>query len=99
MVKAAPDRVQDTLERLLEIPDADLTTALTRAADVMALAFAADKVDAFVYDAARDSLVALGTSNQPLSQRQRRHGLDVLPVSNGGRVVHVYKTNATFVTG
>lgn len=30
---------------------------------------------------------------------QRQLGLDVLPVSNGGRVVHVYETGRTFVTG
>jgi len=47
-----------------------------------------------VASATRDSLVAVGTSTQPLSARQRQLGLDVLPVSNGGRVVHVFKTGA-----
>jgi hypothetical protein len=64
-----------TLERLLAVPAADLEVA------------GADKVDAFLYDRSRDSLVALGSCNQPLSILQRRHGLDGLPVSNGGRTV------------
>jgi two-component system, OmpR family, sensor kinase len=89
----------ETLERLLEIPAADLKTALSHACDAVAAAVDADKVDAFLYDVERDSLVALGSSNQPLSAKQRRHGLDVLPISNGGRVVQVYQTGETFVTG
>jgi len=60
----------------------------------VAEATGADKIDAFIYDPTRDSLVAVGTSTQPLSARQRQLGLDVLPVSNGGRVVHVFKTGA-----
>jgi hypothetical protein len=46
---------------------------------------AADKVDAFLYDASRDSLVAVGVSTQPLSALEKRFGVDGLPVSNGGR--------------
>lgn len=41
----------------------------------------------------------MGTSTQPLSALQRQHGLDVLQIANGGRVVHVFKTGQTFVTG
>ena len=92
-------RLLDTLERLLQSPAADLQIALTHAADAVAAGLRADKVDAFLYDPSRDSLVAVGTSNQPLSALQRRLGLDVLPLTNGGRVVHVFKTGATFVTG
>jgi signal transduction histidine kinase len=89
----------ETLEKLLEIPTADLKTALSSTADLVAAALRADKVDTFLYDPARDSLVALGTSNQPLSASQKKHGLDILPLSNGGRVVYVYTTGQTFVTG
>ncbi len=92
-------RLLDTLERLLQSPAADLQIALSHAADAVAEALRADKVDAFLYDPSRDSLVAVGTSNQPLSALQRRLGLDVLPLTNGGRVVHVFKTGATFVSG
>jgi two-component system, OmpR family, sensor kinase len=89
----------ETLQRLLEIPTADLKVALSLASDAVASALRADKVDAFLYEPEKDSLVALGTSNQPLSAKERRHGLDVLPISNGGRVVQVYQTGATFRTG
>jgi two-component system OmpR family sensor kinase len=92
-------RKLEILEGLLRIPAADLKATLANVADLIAAATGADKVDAFLYDASRDSLVAVGTSNQPLSSLQRKLGLDVLPVSNGGRVVYVYKTGQTFVTG
>ena len=88
-----------TLERLLEIPSADLKAALTHACDAVAAALRADKVDAFLLDPTKNSLVAIGTSNQPLSNLQRRVGLDVLPVANGGRVVHVFETKAPFRIG
>jgi two-component system, OmpR family, sensor kinase len=88
-----------TLEQLLALPAADLRVSLSQASDIVAAALDADKVDAFLYDESRDSLVALGTSNQPLSALQRKHGLDVLQVSNGGRVVEVFKTGKTFLTG
>jgi signal transduction histidine kinase len=96
--RAAP-RLLETLERLLELPSADLKSTLSFASGLVADATGADKVDAFLYDSTRDSLVAVGTSDRPLSARQRRLGLDVLPLSNGGRVVYVYKTGNTFVTG
>ena len=92
-------RLLETLERLLELSAADLHTALTHATDLVARALGADKVDAFLYDHARDSLVALSSSNQPLSALQRKHGLDVLPLANGGRTVGVYQTGQTFATG
>jgi signal transduction histidine kinase len=92
-------RLLDTLERLLELPSADLETTLIHACNLVADATGCDKVDAFLYDAGRDSLVAVGSSTQPLSTRQRQLGLDVLPLSNGGRVVDVYRTGRTFVTG
>jgi len=88
-----------TLERLLALPSADLKRTLSEAATLVAEATQSDKVDAFLYDVRRDSLVAVGSSTQPLSARQRQLGLDVLPVTNGGRVVYVYETGRTFVTG
>ena len=92
-------RMLAMLERLLAIPVADLKTALNHASDALAEALQADKVDAFVYDETRDSLVAIGTSTQPLSSLQKRLGLDVLPLSNGGRVVDVYQSGRLFLTG
>src|SRR5437763_1484985 len=94
-----PARALTTLQRLLEMPAADLKSALTHATNAIGEALHADKVDAFLYDESRDSLVAIGTSTQSLSNLQKKLGLDVLPISNGGRVVHVYKTGKAFRTG
>jgi two-component system OmpR family sensor kinase len=96
---ASPQRQLELLEALLRLPAGDLKTTLDHVGNLIAGATGADKIDAFVYDAARDSLVAVGTSTQPLSALQRQLGLDVLQVSNGGRVVHVYKTGQTFISG
>lgn len=92
-------RLLELLEALLRLPAADLKTTLEHVSNLVAGATGADKIDAFIYDPARDSLVAVGTSTQPLSALQRQYGLDVLQISNGGRVVHVYKTGETFLTG
>lgn len=94
-----PARQLELLEGLLRLPAADLPATLSHVGDLIAAATGADKIDVFLYDPARDSLVALGTSTQPLSVLQRQLGLDVLQISNGGRVVYVYKTGETFVTG
>jgi signal transduction histidine kinase len=99
MVQAARAELLETLQRLLEIPAADLKVALSQACDAVAAALNADKVDAFIYNPDSDCLVAEGSSNQPLSAKQIRHGLNVLQVSNAGRVVYVYQTGKTFVTG
>lgn len=92
-------RYLDVLEALLRIPVGNLRSTLSHVGDVVAGATGADKIDVFLYDPARDSLVAMGTSTQPLSALQRQLGLDVLQISNGGRVVHVYRTGETFLTG
>src|SRR4051812_8543646 len=92
-------RLLDVLERLLEIPAADLNNALLHASDRTAEALRADKVDAFLYVRERDSLIATASSSQPLSATQRKHGLDVLPISNGGRAVGVFQTGKTYASG
>lgn len=92
-------RLLDVLEQLLQLPGADLKATLLHVSDVIARVSGADKVDAFLYDPRRDSLVAVGSSTQPLSMLQRELGLDVLAVSNGGRVVQVFKTGETFFSG
>jgi signal transduction histidine kinase len=94
-----PQRQLTLLEALLRLPAGDLRSTLSHVADLIAGATGADKIDAFLYDPARDSLVAVGTSTQPLSALQRQHGLDVLPLANGGRTVSVYKGGQTFVSG
>src|SRR6185503_13598581 len=87
----------EVLEQLLRLPGGDMKATLSHASDVIARVSGADKVDSFLYDPARDSLVAVGTSTQPLSARQRELGLDVLQLSNGGRTVNVYKTGQTYL--
>lgn len=89
----------ELLEQLLRLPAGDLKATLSHASDLIAEVSGADKIDAFLYDAGRDSLVAVGSSTQPLSQKQRQLGLDVLQISNGGRVVQVYKTGETYLNG
>jgi len=93
------DRLLPTLEKLLNIPAAELENALSDACNAVGDALHADKVDAFLYDDSRDCLVALGTSSTALSSLQKKLGLDILQVSNGGRVVYVFQTGKTFVTG
>ena len=92
-------RYLDTLQRLLEMTATDLEAALAQAADTIANVLGADKVDAFLYDAARDSLVAVGTSAQPLSALERQLGLDVLPLSNGGRSAEVFRSGRLYQCG
>lgn len=92
-------RQLELLEALLRIPSGNLAATLSHVSDLVAGATGADKVDAFLYDPARDSLVAVGSSTQPLSALQRQLGLDVLQLSNGGRTVEVYETGETFATG
>jgi signal transduction histidine kinase len=81
-----------TLERLLAIEARDLDTALDAAAQAVAEALGADKVDAFMYDASTATLVARGTSDTPLGHKQRALGLHLLPLANGGRMVEVFQT-------
>jgi len=94
-----PQRVLEMLESLLRLPAGDLKATLTHIADLLADATGADKVDAFLYDDKRDSLVAIGTSTQPLSALERKHGLDVLSLANGGCTVQVFREGKTFYTG
>ena len=56
------DRLLAMLQRLLGIRSVDFRATFTEAATIIAEAFGADKVDVFVHQPARNSLVALGTS-------------------------------------
>jgi signal transduction histidine kinase len=96
--KPSTELLLDTLQSLLLSPMGETDASRSYASDLVAKATGADKVDVFLFDPKRNSLVAIG-SNQPLSARQRRHGLDVLQIANGGRVVHVFTTGKTFITG
>lgn len=94
-----PQRMLEILEGLLRIPAGDLQTTLIHACDLVAAATGADKIDAFLYDASRDCLVALGTSNQPLSSLQRKLGLNIMQLTNGGRAVQIFRDGRVFRHG
>lgn len=87
-----------TLERLLAIDATEVKGALDEASMLLIEALGADKVDAFLHDPATDTLVAVGTSNTPVGRRQRATGLDRLPLANGGRMVEVFQTGASYLT-
>src|SRR5688500_14652873 len=92
-------RLLDTLQSLLELPALDLDEALAAASQRVAEALSCDKVDAFLLDEPRHTLVARGTSNTGMGRLQKALGLDALPIANGGRVVEVYQGGTAFVSG
>jgi signal transduction histidine kinase len=85
--------------RLLELAPPGLQPALDAAAQLVAEALGADKVDAFLHDPAIDSLVAVGTSDTPMGRKQHAIGLDRLPLANGGRLVEVFRAGGSYRTG
>lgn len=91
------ERLLATLERLLAIEATEMRTALEHAAQLVAEALGADKVDAFVHDPATDTLIAVGVSDTPMGRRERAIGMDRLPVANGGRTVEVFLTGKPYV--
>src|SRR5215207_3236137 len=56
-------RFVETLQRLLTISSPELRPTLDQASSLVAEALGADKVDIFLYETDKDSLVALGTSD------------------------------------
>ena len=95
----ADQRLLGLLQDLLDAPALDLCQALTSAATHVAKWLDCDKVDAFLLDEERHSLVAMGTSETPLGRRQKALGLDVLPIANGGRLVQTFLTGRSYSTG
>lgn len=96
---AGHGRLLATLERLLTIQALEVKGALDEASTLVAEAMGADKVDAFLHDPSTETLVSVGTSDTPLGHKERRLGLDRLPLANGGRVVAVFHSGASFQTG
>ena len=86
------DRLWTTLERLLALDAMELKAALDQAAQIVAEALGADKVDAFVYEPETESLVALGTSDTPMGRHQHAIGLHRLALANGGRSADVFQS-------
>lgn len=93
------DRLLATLERLLELPATEVKVTLGQAAQLIAEVLAADKIDIFFHDNTTETLVALGTSDTPMGRKQKAIGLDRLPMANGGRVVEVFLTGTSYITG
>ncbi|WP_437550760.1 GAF domain-containing sensor histidine kinase [Sorangium sp. So ce367] len=92
-------RLISTLQRLLELPAADLRQSLNQASDLLAGALCADKIDIFLFDPSRSTLRALGTSKTPMGRLQRSLGLDIHPVANGGSIARVFTTGDPHITG
>ncbi|WP_437969461.1 GAF domain-containing sensor histidine kinase [Sorangium sp. So ce260] len=88
-----------TLERLLELPAADLRQSLNQASELLGSALDAEKVDIFLFDPSRKTLCAVGTSNTPMGRLQQALGLDTQSVSNGGSIADVFTTGNPYITG
>src|SRR5215218_4427578 len=93
------DRLLDTLQRLLMIREPELRPALDQASTLVNEVLRADKVDVFLYEAASDTLVAMGTSRTPMGCRQHELGLNRQPLSNGGPAARVFRTGEPYLTG
>jgi signal transduction histidine kinase len=87
------------LEKLLELPAAELQPTLDRASNLIGELFRADKVDVFLLEDSTQTLVARGVNDTPMSRKQRSLGLDRLQLANGGRLVEVFETGKPWHTG
>jgi signal transduction histidine kinase len=87
------------LQDFLHLPVGNLKATLMKVADQLNEAFAAEKVDAFLFDPETDSLVAVGTSDTPLGRKQHALGLHRLALSNGGQDVRVYREQRELIDG
>src|SRR6187551_435052 len=93
------DRLLETLERLLALTAPEIRPTLDQASTWVAEAVDAEKVDVFLYQADKESLVALGTSDTPLGHTQHALGLDVFPLANAGPLTRVFQTGEAYFTG
>lgn len=86
------DRILQALQELLKIPLTDVRTAMSQAAQSIIALTHADKVDVFLFEPSTTSLIAVGTSDTPMSRKQKALGLDRLALANGGRTVEIFQT-------
>ncbi|GLV60453.1 hypothetical protein KDH_72720 [Dictyobacter sp. S3.2.2.5] len=96
---ARPDRLLTTLERLLEIEAIQVKPALQQAAQLISEALSAEKVDVFFHEPATHSLLALGSNDSSMSRHQKALALDRLQIANRGRIVEVFLTGDSFLSG
>jgi signal transduction histidine kinase len=87
------------LERLLALPATEIHETLNHAADVVATALDAEKVDAFLIEPTHQVLAAIGTGDTAMSRAQVAAGLHVMPIANGGRAAQVYLHGEPFRHG
>jgi signal transduction histidine kinase len=87
------------LEKLLELPGAELTSTMTQVSDLLNELLQAEKTDVFFLEPASQTLVSLGVSDTPLGRKQKSLGLNRLQLANRGRVVQVYETGKSWHTG
>lgn len=86
------ERLLQALQRLLGLQISDLQAALNAAAQQIADAMRADKVDVFLHEAATETLFAIGTNDSPMARKQKALGLDRVTVAAGGTAGLVYRT-------
>src|ERR1051325_10632512 len=96
---ADDSRLLDTFQRLLALPSIALRPTLNAASTLVAEVMGADKVDIFLYQSNNATLVALGTSETPLGQKEQELGLDRFPLSDAGPMARVYETGEAYRTG
>ncbi len=88
-----------TLEQLLAIDEVEFRPVLTAASSMIADVMTADKVDAFIYDAEAECLVAAGTSDTPMGRKQHELGLDRVSTTVPSRESEVQESGTSYMTG
>ena len=96
---AQASRLLEMLEGLLALDAVGLDDAMTQAAQRLAEALGADKVDVFLHDPDGEALVAIGTSRTPVGRREHELGLDWLPIAGGGWAVGVFRSGRSHLSG
>lgn len=85
------NRLFETLKRLLAVDATTVRGTMEQVSQLVAEVLQAEKVDAFLHEAATETLVAVGTSDTQMGLRQRAIGLDRQPLANGGRAAQVFQ--------
>ena len=93
------DALLYALEKILELPAAELRSTLDRASELVGNLLHADKVDTFLLEPQTQTLVAIGTSDTPMVRRQKGLGLDRLQLANRGRIVQVFESGEPGISG
>lgn len=93
------DRLLSTLERLLELPATDVNATLTQAAGLAAEVLDTEEVDIFFHHPANDTLVSFGSNDTVMSGRKKVFAGEGLPIASGGRIVEVFLTGISYLTG